>query len=58
MGRNPKFQHLTDNQLIEKRKKYMRQYYLNNKNKEIKLIIPKKAPYLVIRKGLFILYFD
>jgi len=58
MGRNPKFHHLTDNQLIEKRKKYMRQYYLNNKNKEIKLIIPKKAPYLVIKKGLFILYFD
>jgi hypothetical protein len=58
MGRNPKFHHLSENELIEKRKKYMRQYYLDNKNKEIKLIIPKKAPYLVIRKGLFILYFD
>jgi hypothetical protein len=43
MGRNPKFQHLTDDQIQEKRKKYMRDYYLNNKNKEIKLKIPKKV---------------
>ena len=58
MGRKPKFQHISDAKMKEKRKKYMRDYYLNNKNKEIKLEIPKKSPYLVIKKGLFILYFD
>ena len=59
MGRKPKIDHLSEDQMKEKRKKYMRDYYLNNKNKDIKPNIPKiKTPYLVIKKGLFILYFD
>lgn len=60
MGRNKIYTNLTEEEIKEQRKLYMKQYYQNNKNKNQpnSAAIPKTKKYLLIKRGLFILNFD
>ena len=58
MGRKALYTNLTEEQLKEKRRLYMKLYYLNNKHKEKLDTNIKPKPRIEIKKGIFILYFD
>jgi uncharacterized protein YnzC (UPF0291/DUF896 family) len=64
MGRKKKQTELTDEEIKEKRRKYMRDYYLKRKhsivNGEYKKqeSKPPKIPPLEIKRGEFIVHFD